>query len=260
MRSAEHEDKTPPPPDHEARGQSWIGGVTPRVLAVVPCMEDCSRTILSLRRQTLPPSKILRAAGRFPGPYVGHRVSQAINSALEGVNLGEYDYLLRVDSDTVLPSNWVERSVGTGADAVGRGGYAFLVKMRAFLLVGGRYPVFHPEDSMITLRLASLGFRCIDYPVQPILLRKPGRGTDMRIGNYVRSGIYLWSLGYEPIHVIAGAVASAAARGNVRYMLGPIGYFFALFSRVPPFDPALSRFVFRYQIEGLRRLASRVRA
>lgn len=236
------------------------GGTMTRVLAVVPSLEDPVLTISSLRRQTLPPSEILSATGKFPGEQVGHRVSQAINLALKDVDLDRYDYLLRVDSDTVLPPTWIERSVATGADVVGRAGYALLVKMDAFLRVGGRYPVFHPEDSLLILRLRSLGFRCVDYPVQPVLLRKPGRGTDMRLGNYIRSGMQFRRLGYEPVHVLVSAIASSAARGNPRYLLSPAGYFFALLFRAAPFDPRLARFVFRLQVDGLRRDVARTGA
>jgi len=56
---------------------------------------------------------------------------------LEHVNLEDYDYLLRVDADIILPKRFIEENLKAEADYVGKAGYCMLIKVSPFLKVFG---------------------------------------------------------------------------------------------------------------------------
>jgi len=154
--------------------------MSPKILAVIPTLDDDpTDTIKSLLRQTVKVSKIIVAVGssklyrnlisrysdnvaefvyvkpNFSDP-LGKRVAVALNRALSKVRLSEYDYLLRVDADTVLPSNFIEENLKVDADYVGKAGYAMLLKMNCFIkFFNGRFFEIGAEDSYIGLKLLS---------------------------------------------------------------------------------------------------------
>lgn len=66
---------------------------------------------------------------------LGKRVVAAINYALSKVHLKEFDYLLRVDADTILPDRFIEENLKVDADCVGKAGYAMLLKVDCFIKV-----------------------------------------------------------------------------------------------------------------------------
>ena len=104
--------------------------MAPKILAVIPTLaDDPSDTIKSLTKQTVKVSKILVAVGSwklyqklisngigiaeyfYVKPYfkdpVGKRIAVALNCLLSKVRLEEYEYLLRVDADTILPNLFI---------------------------------------------------------------------------------------------------------------------------------------------------------
>jgi hypothetical protein len=231
-----------------------------KVLAVVASHEPSGPTYASLLQQTVVPSRIIVADKIFPGERAGVRVRKAINFALEGVDLQSFDWFLRVDGDVVLPADWIQRSVATGADVIGRGGYALLIRMGAFLAIGGRWPAVLKEDSFMVLKLASMGYRISPYVVSPVFLRAPGRGTDrLRINSFISDGYWNWKLGYEPVHAVYNSVSGAIRRKNPKFLLAIVGYFFAASIRMEKVDDDLARFVFRTQVRSLSRGLSRTR-
>ena len=152
-----------------------------------------------------------------------------------------------MDADVVLPPDWIEKATTLGADVVGRGGYALLVRMSAFKAVGYRFPVLEAEDSMLILKLMSLGFKRVTY-TEPVFLRGMMRGTDSTMLTFFRNGIWRWKMGYEPVHAVYIPVVAAAHEGNLRFLFQIIGYFFALLSRPRRWDEDLARFVFNRQV------------
>lgn len=110
----------------------------PRILALIPTLnDDPSNTIKSLLEQTIKPSKILVAVGskalyhkltlmaefesveyvyvkpNFSEP-TGVRVAKALNSLLSKESIREYNYLLRVDADVILPQTFLEANLKVG--------------------------------------------------------------------------------------------------------------------------------------------------
>ncbi|MGD0395505.1 MAG: glycosyltransferase family A protein [Nitrososphaerales archaeon] len=230
-----------------------------RVLAIIASYEPAQRTRLSLESQSLPPARIVVADKIFHDRHVGIRVSKAINTALDGLDMTEFDWLLRVDGDTLLPPDWIEKASALGADVVGTGG-VLLVRMSAFKAVGYRFPVLEAEDSMLILKLMSLGFKRVPY-TEPISLRGMMRGTDSSMLTFFRNGIWRWKMGYEPIHAVYISVAASAHHRNLRFLFQIFGYFFAMLSRPKKWDIDLARFVFDRQLrtdrEKMRRLLRR---
>jgi len=230
-----------------------------RILAIIASYEPAQRTRLSLESQSLPPAKIVVADRIFHDRHVGIRVSKALNTALDGLDLTEFDWFLRVDGDVLLPPDWIEKAVALGADVIGTGG-VLLVRMSAFKAVGYRFPVLEAEDSMLILKLMSLGFKRVPF-TEPMSLRGMMRGTDSSMLTFFRNGIWRWKMGYEPIHAIYISVVAAAHYRNLRFLFQIFGYFFALLSRPRKWDKDLARFVFDQQVrtnrEKMRKLLGR---
>jgi len=78
---------------------------------------------------------------------VGVRVGKAINHALSRVDIRRYDFLLKIDVDTALPLDYVERFLKLEAVLVGLGPF-MLVRMKPFLrLLNGRWPEVPADDA-----------------------------------------------------------------------------------------------------------------
>jgi hypothetical protein len=201
-----------------------------KILCLVPSLGDWKATVGSVFCQTVEPSLVLvlteRVAGgvRFPA-----KMSLVLNNGLEGVDLSRFDYVLRVDDDTVLPRNFVEENLRGFPDVVGLGN-AMLIRVSSFLRVmGGRFFVEH-DDSYVWFKFASLGLLCQDYVVKPVLVRGAGCGHGVRY--FVERGEFMFQFGYEPFHVLVKVLLD---RMNL-FML--VGYFRALLLRYPKFDVA----------------------
>lgn len=170
-----------------------------RILALIPTLsDDPSDTIKSLLEQTIKPSKILVAVGswilycrltsiaKFKGvEYVyvkpdfseptGVRVAKALNHLLSRESIREYNYLLRVDADVILPQFFLEANLKLDADYVGRAGYAMLLKVDTFIKFFGKFPEIPAEDSYIGLKLIAYSANVKPYALPPILREKRSR-------------------------------------------------------------------------------------
>jgi len=85
---------------------------------------------------------------------VGKRVSDAINRILGKVDLDEYDYLLKIDDDVILPRDFLEKNLINRRqyEIIGRG-YSMIIKIETFLrLFGGKWPYLCVDDTFIILK------------------------------------------------------------------------------------------------------------
>ncbi|MEM2130055.1 MAG: glycosyltransferase family A protein [Candidatus Bathyarchaeia archaeon] len=239
--------------------------MVPKILAVIPTLsDDPSDTIKSLMKQTVKVSKILVAVGSWKlyqklipngsgvAEYfyvkpdlkepVGKRVAVALNYLLSKVRLEEFEYLLRVDADTVLPNRFIEENLKADADYVGEAGYAMLLKMNCFIkFFNGRFFEVGAEDSYVALKLLKEGSIVKSWILPPKLRRKSGAHHSWRY--YFIRGIEMYKLGYEPIHVIE------VIRRDVRNLFAIIGYATALLKRVKRYD--IAYWVFKAQLKRL---------
>lgn len=238
-----------------------------KILAVVPTLtDDPTDTIKSLLYQTIKISKILLVIGsknlykkltstkRYPDIIeclyvkpnckdpVGKRVAIALNTAFSKVHLTDYDYLLRVDADAILPNRFIEENLKIKADCVGKAGYAMLIKMDSFLkFFHGRFVEIGAEDSYIGLKLLSQGCIVKSWSLAPKVKRRSGVHHSWRY--YFIRGEEMYKLGYEPLHVID------VLRHDVRNLFAIIGYGTAAVKRIRRYDVA--NWVFRAQLKRL---------
>jgi len=222
------------------------------IIALIPTLRDNpSRTIESILNQTVKVLKIIVITGSkeryscssFKGSGIveviynkpnmdyplGKRIAIALNVALCQVNLKEYDYILRVDADTLIPNRFIELNLKANADYVGKAGYAMLLKASTFLEVfNGRFAEVGAEDSYIGLKLLKKGYCVIKWVCPSILMRKSGQHHSYRY--YINRGKAMYKLGYEPIHVLE------TSRHNLRNIFCIFGYISSLLKRIERYE------------------------
>jgi len=238
-----------------------------RILVLIPTLdENPTETILSITKQTVKVSKIILIVGSRPlfnkllktktaslvnilyfrpcmGEPLGLRVAKALNYALSSITIKEYDYILRVDADTLLPKNFIEKNMEINADIVGRSGRAMLIKNQTFLRVfKGRFPEVASEDTFLKLCIMSKGGKVADWRVPPISLKTSRKRHSWRY--YFYFGIERYRLGYEPIHIIERFRAYKLMNC---FLL--IGYVTALLKKLGKYE--FADWVFRTQLKRL---------
>ena len=217
-----------------------------RVLCVLPCLPEdfrgeCLNAVLN---QTLLPDLILVLPKKGEGKTLPERISWVLNQALSHVRLEDFDYIVRVDADTVLPPNYIEENLKDKPDLCGKAGYGLIVKVKPFLkLLNGR---FHPksDDSYIRYKFRMKGLKVTDWKVKPVVKRKSGGKHGLKY--FLYRGFNMYRLGYEPLHVLG------SFRWEPRNFLTVFGYLLALLKRERRFDVA--PFVWKQQINKLRKL------
>ena len=133
--------------------------------------------------------------------FTGMRVAKALNYALSHVDLTKYDYLLRIDEDTIIPQNFLEESINLKVALVGEAGYAMLIKVPIFTdLLNGKFPVVPAEDSYLIYYLLWKGEKVSSWKVPPIKLSTSMKTHSWRY--FYTRGKEMYKLGYEPLHVI----------------------------------------------------------
>lgn len=236
-----------------------------KIVAVIPTLrDDPSKTIESILQQTVKVSKIVVVTGSpelsrslscqgsdiveiiYVKPNMddplGKRIATALNIALHRVSLEEYDYILRVDADTTLPSYFIEKNLKANADYIGKAGYAMLLKASSFLKVfSGKFAEVGAEDSYVGLKLLYQGYQVKQWLCPPVLMRKSGQHHSYRY--YLTRGIEMYRLGYEPIHVLE------TLRRDLRNIFCIFGYALAVLKRVDHYEFAY--WVFRTQLRRL---------
>jgi len=295
----------------------------PRLLIVTPCRDEArfARTTLDsvLSQRFLPstwivvddgstdetPRILAEYAARHPllrivrrtdrgGRSVGPGVVDAFYAGLEGVELGDFDYLCKLDLDLELPADYFERLIermeldprlGTAsgkpyqrapdgtleAEPVGdemSAGMTKLYRTRCFREIGG----FVREvmwDGIDCHRARMLGWRARSYDdpaLRFVHLRAMGSSQKGILTGRARHGRGQYFMGTGPLYLLVSAVFRMAASP---YVIGGLaigwGYFAALLRALPRYeDREFRAFLRRYQREclwyGKRRATARVEA
>lgn len=173
-----------------------------KVLVIIP-MKVGDYNPLSMRsilEQTIKPAKIhVHVNEGKVGVTLAEKVSYVMNEAFALFNLAEYDYILRVDADTYLPSNFIEENLKDSPDLCATGGCAMLIRTAPFLqLMNGRLPS-QEDDSYIPYKFQMHGLKVTHPRVSPVLLRDSGH---LSFKYFWHRGQGMYRLGYEPIHVL----------------------------------------------------------
>ena len=140
----------------------------PKVLAIVPChpKDDSTKTVQSIIKQQIPVQGIIITNEMVQGGNLQQKMSKILNNVLKKTDLTQYDYVLRVDADTTLPSDFLTLNLKNKPDIVGYGS-AQLIKTAPFLkLMNGQ---LHPEsdDSYIVHKFRQHNLKAYDYAVLP---------------------------------------------------------------------------------------------
>jgi len=210
----------------------------PRIICVIPALpsEVKLSTLRSIFSQTIPVdytillTKKVQEKLRFPV-----KISLVLNEMLKDLKLENFDYLLRVDTDTVLPDNFIEENLKLDLDVLGWG-CAELVKIDPFLKVMGGQ--FHPEhdDGYIHVKMRQVGLKSSQegYAVKPICIREPGKHH----GNnwFFAQGVLDYQYGFDP----AGTLYNAFAVFGLRYAPSVVyGYIYGVINpKIKRFDVA----------------------
>lgn len=216
-----------------------------KILCIIPCLpEDFnSKSLISILNQTVPVDMIVLLPKRVKGKTIGEKLSKVLNEGLSRIKLEDFDYILRIDSDTVIPANFLEENLKDKPDLCGKAGHAMLIKVEAFRKAMNCR--FHPEndDSYTRYKFMQLGFKVTDWRVKP-LHKKRLHSPIIAL----RRGINMYRLGYEPVHVFL------SLRYNIRNFFAIFGYLLALLKQEQKFDVA--NFVWWSQIKKLMKIPS----
>ena len=126
--------------------------------------------------------------------HVGVRVGKAINHVLSNIDLGKYDFLLKIDADVAIPLDFIERCLRLEADLVGLGSF-MLVRTKPFIrLLGGRWPEVPADDAYVMMCFRAAGLKTALWPKGVILKRKSGGNWKY----YYYRGICDFKIGLDP--------------------------------------------------------------
>jgi len=203
-----------------------------KILCVIPSLPSDLHfsTIQSILTQTVPVHMILILPCEVKGKTVAEKLSKVLNEGLSHIKLEDFDYILRVDGDVILPCNFLEENLKGEPDLCTGAGYAMLIKVKTFIRI--MRSKFHPEndDSYTFYKFMKTGCKVIKYRIRPVLLRKSGVHHGLKY--FLNRGITMYKLGYEPFHVLA------SFRWASRNVFAVFGYFIALLRREKKFDVA----------------------
>lgn len=214
-----------------------------KILCVIPSLpnELNFKTIKSILNQTCPVEMIVILPKKVEGHTIAEKLSKVLNGGLNHLKLESFDYVLRVDSDVMLPSNFLKENLKQQPDLSGSAGYAMLIKTSTFLRVmKGK---FHPksDDSYTSYKFMKENCKVYKNQVKPVLTRPSGKHHGIKY--FLDRGKAMYRLGYEPLHVLA---SFRWASGNI---FAVFGYFVALLKCERKFDVA--DFVWQKQVRKL---------
>lgn len=215
----------------------------PKVLCVIPALPSDRPTecLHSIAAQTVPVAKTVVLNQQGHGATLQEKLSNVLNEGLTRENLGNYDYLLRVDCDTVLPTGFLASNLALNADVVGHG-HAHLIRVVPFM--DAMHGQFNGEsdETYLNFKFMQQGYKWSYWDVKPVLKRRAGKTHSLQY--FLNRGREMWRNGYEPLHVLG------SCRWELRNLLCVFGYFAALLSGVPRLDVAA--YTFRYQLHKLQ--------
>ncbi len=245
-----------------------------KIIAVIPTLnDDPTETIRSIISQSVRVSKILAVIGSKslydklvtklePTEYVyvkpdfsqplGKRVAVAINTALAKEALEEYNYILKVDAETILPRDFVKENLKNLPDFIGSGGSAMLFKTSAFLKAfGGKYPEVFADDTYLASKFLYEGYTVKRWLCSPQFKIREKDHHSYKHG--LQRGIELYKLGYEPVHVLnypLEFVYDMAKRTfKINRFFPVLGYFLAALRRVDRYE--FAPWIFVMQVRRL---------
>jgi hypothetical protein len=186
--------------------------------------EDLStETVTSILNQTHPIAMLTIFSSKSDKLNLAEKVSEVLNQGFNHIRLEHFDYILRVDGDTILPTNFLVENLKGEPDICGQAGYALLFRVQPFLnLLGGKLNA-ESDDSHLIASFHSAKLKVAKWKVQPILTRNPGKCHNTNY--YLHKGKIMYKLGYEPVHVLYSSLQ------DWKNLFCVFGYLFAMLKR-----------------------------
>lgn len=217
-----------------------------KILCVVPTLpEDLHpQCVSSILGQTVQVNMVVLLHKRFKGGAIGQQVSFILNEGLSRICLDDYDYLLRVDCDTMLRSDFLAVALRGFPDLYGDVGYAMLIKISTFKrLMQGKFNEVS-DDTYIFHKFRVEGTKTVKLD-KTLVQTRPWRSNKT---NNMHCGEMYYRIGYEPLHILM-LLRNPGLKMMVYVVLG---YFCALLRGLPKFDFAPR--IWRYQLRRLIRI------
>jgi cellulose synthase/poly-beta-1,6-N-acetylglucosamine synthase-like glycosyltransferase len=214
-----------------------------KIICVVPTLpcDLVPQCVPSILNQTVPVSMIVLLHKQLKEGTTAQRVSLILNDGLSHICLGDYDYLLRVDCDTVLEPNFLAVALQGFPDLYGGAGYAMLIKISTFKhLLNGKFNSVS-DDTYLFHKFRVEGAKTVKLDERLVQTRawKSNKTNNMYCGE-----VY-YRIGYEPLHVL-GFLRNPDLK-MMSYVI--LGYFCAFIKRLPKFDFAPR--IWHYQLRRL---------
>jgi hypothetical protein len=214
-----------------------------KILCVIPSLPSDFNlaTLRSILQQTIPVDMIVILPRKAEGISVGEKVSKVLNEGFSYIKLENFDYILRLDGDVVVPANFLEENLKGKPDKSGSAGYEMLIKVKPFMeLMNGK---LHPksDDSYIGYKFMQKGLKVVKNQVNAVLLRQAGKHHGTKY--FFNRGKEMYKLGYEPIHVLT------SLRWELWNLFAIFGFFVALLKQEEKYDVA--DFVWHKQLRRL---------
>jgi hypothetical protein len=130
-------------------------------------------------------------------PTLIQRIIDAENDGLEHINLKDFDYVLKLDGDTILGRDFLKNNLVDHPDTVGAGP-AFLIKVSPFIeILGGKF--YHDsEDPYVRTKFMMAGKKVQAYREAPKYL---GPHFSLDVPYLINLGRMYYRLGWTLIHV-----------------------------------------------------------
>jgi hypothetical protein len=220
----------------------------PRIVCLIPTLPtdlhpDCVKSVLS---QTVPVSLIVMAYRRLVGGTTATKVSFILNDMLSHVCVDDFDYVLRVDCDTVLKPEFLSVALRGDPDVYGENGYAMLIKVSTFKRFMDARFNFVSDDQYTFNKIKVEGGRAVQIDNSFIETRPQKHDT----ATHLFCGEVYYRMGYEPIHIL-DFLRRPCTRHTTRKFIRELvlGYFIAMIRRVEKFDIAPR--IWSYQVRRL---------
>jgi len=195
-------------------------------------------TVRSVMNQTIPVDMIVLLTKKSSKPTLVERIPDALNEGYSHIKLEDFDYILRLDGDTILKETFLERNLEGKPDSRGSG-RAHLIKVKSFLeLMNGRY--FNlADDSYLNAKFKECGKKVESLVEEPLFYAK--HPFDVKYN--VDRGRVNYILGWTPVHII-----QSLSWDWSRIFL--VGSYFISFLLLRPKRADIAKFVQDYQIRS----------
>jgi hypothetical protein len=158
-------------------------------------------TIQSVMRQSVPVEMVVLLTKKSKMPTLIERIVDAENLGLRHVNLKEFDYLFKLDADTILGRDFLKNNLSDNPDAVGPGP-ALLVKVSEFMeVLDGKFR--HIDDCYVMDKFRMEGKNYHRWSEEPKFTGHhfSASGESLDVPYLVGLGRMYYRLGHMPMQV-----------------------------------------------------------